>query len=75
MKNYHPPSGLTSGLELLVSKEWTPEQAWAVVELLDDLRDRIWCHYQIPIQELLRDEYGVTEDQQKGTTKRDDLTF
>ena len=75
MKNYHPPSGLASGLELLVSKEWTPEQAWAVVELLDDLRDRIWCHYQIPIQELLRDEYGVTENQQKGTTKRDDLTF
>jgi hypothetical protein len=75
MKNYHPPSGLTGGLKLLISKEWTPEQAWAVVELLDDLRDRIWCHYQIPIQELLRDEYGVTEDQQKGTTKRDDLTF
>jgi len=75
MKNYHPPSGLISGLELLISKEWTPEQAWAVIELLDDLRDRIWCHYQLPIQELLRDEYGMTEDQQVEIENRDDQTF
>ena len=26
---------------------WTPEQAFAVVELLDDLRDRIWAHYGV----------------------------
>ena len=24
---------------------WTPEQALAVVELLDDLRELIWAHY------------------------------
>jgi hypothetical protein len=59
----------------LISKEWTPEQAWAVIELLDDLRERIWCHYQLPILELLRNEYGVTEDQQVGITNIDDLTF
>jgi len=39
MKNYHQPSGLDSGLDFLISTDWTPEQAWAVVELLDDLRD------------------------------------
>ena len=75
MKTYRPPSGLTGGLDFLISKEWTPEQAWAVVELLDDLRDRIWCQYQLPIQELLRDEYGMTEDQQVGIENRDDQTF
>ncbi len=75
MKTYYPPSGLSGGLELLISKEWTPEQAWAIIELLDDLRDRIWCHYQLPIQKLLREEYGMTEDQQTGITNRDDLTF
>jgi len=26
---------------------WTPEQALAVVELLDDLRTLIWAHYDI----------------------------
>ena len=28
---------------------WTPEQAFAVVELLDDLRDRIWAHYGVQL--------------------------
>jgi hypothetical protein len=41
MKDYQQPSGLNIGLDFLVSVDWTPEQAWAVVELLDDLRDRI----------------------------------
>jgi hypothetical protein len=45
MKNYHQRSGLTIGLDFLISTDWTPEQAWAVVELLDDLRDRILNHY------------------------------
>jgi hypothetical protein len=41
MKNQPQPSGLTIGLEFLIDDNWTPEQAWAVVELLDDLRERI----------------------------------
>jgi len=31
----------------------------AVVELLDDLRDRILLHYQLPIMELMREERGI----------------
>jgi hypothetical protein len=75
IKDYHQRSGLNSGLDFLISTDWTPEQAWAVVELLDDLRDRIMSHYLIPIQELLREEYGVTEDTQEELTNWDDLTF
>lgn len=56
MKTYHPPSGLNRGLDLLISAEWTTDQAWAVVELLDDLRDRIWAHYEMQLVERLRDE-------------------
>ena len=59
MKTYHPPSGLTKGLDFLIACDWTPEQALAVVELLDDLRDRILLHYQLPIMELMREERGV----------------
>ena len=59
MKTYHQPSGLTIGLDFLIDSDWTPEQALAVVELLDDLRDRIFEHYQLPIMELMREERGI----------------
>lgn len=29
--------------------DWTPEQAMAVVDLLDDLRERIWAIYGVPL--------------------------
>ena len=75
MKDYHQPSGLNIGLDFLISTDWTPEQAWAVVELLDDLRDRILNHYLVPIQELLREERGMTGDLQEELSNLDDLDF
>jgi len=59
MKTYHQPSGLTKGLNFLIDSDWTPEQALAVVELLDDIRDRIFEHYQLPIIELIREKRGI----------------
>ena len=56
MKRYHPPSGIQQGLELLIDPTWSPDQAIAVINLLDDLRDRIWSHYEIDLQQKLRDE-------------------
>jgi hypothetical protein len=56
MKLYYPPSGIKPGLELLIDPNWSPDQALAVIELLDDLRDRIWTHYEIVLQQKLRDE-------------------
>jgi len=35
---------------------WTPEQALAVYELLDDLRERIWELYNVKLQDLLREQ-------------------
>ncbi len=43
---HHQPSGLRHGLPLLIDPNWSPEQVMAVIELLDDLRERIWTHYQ-----------------------------
>lgn len=60
MKLYHPPSGFQHGLELLIDPSWSPEQAMAVIELIDDLRDRIWSHYEIVLQQKFREE-RVTE--------------
>jgi hypothetical protein len=59
MKTYHQPSGLTQGLDFLIDSDWTPKQALVVVELLDDLRDRIIAHDQLPIMELMREERGI----------------
>jgi hypothetical protein len=62
MKSFFQTSGLTKGLEVLIDVEWTPDQASAVIELLDDIRDRIWEHYQLPIIALRRELYGIIED-------------
>lgn len=56
MKYPHQPSGLSRGLSFLIPADWTPEQAQAVVDLLDDLRERIWSHYQLPLHELYRQQ-------------------
>ena len=33
-------------MPLLTDPNWAPEQVMAVIELLDDLRERIWCHLE-----------------------------
>lgn len=57
MKKWHQPSGLSSGLPFTVDATWTPEQAMAVWDLLDDLRDRVWTHYGLVIQNLMREQH------------------
>jgi hypothetical protein len=42
----HPLSDLQRGLDLLIDQNGSPDPATAVTELLDDLRDRIWAHYE-----------------------------
>lgn len=56
MKPWLLPSGLQRGMPLLIQEDWTPEQALAVIELLDDLREGIWQRYQLPLQDLLREQ-------------------
>ncbi len=52
----HQPSGLTQGVPLLIDPQWSPEQAMAVIELLDDLRDRIWAHYEVALRNSYRED-------------------
>jgi hypothetical protein len=56
MKRLHLPSGITHGLDFLIPDNWSADQALAVVELIDDLRERIAAHYQIPLNDLLREQ-------------------
>ena len=50
------PSGRTCGLSLIVPEDWSPEQALAVFELLDDLRELICARYLPDIQRVLRED-------------------
>jgi len=51
------PNGLPLTIPLEIPAYWTPEQAFAVVELLDDLRDRIWAHYSAQLLDQYREQY------------------
>jgi len=50
----------TTGLPLTISLQiptyWTPEQAFAVFELVDDLRDAIWQCYELQLLDQYRDQ-------------------
>jgi hypothetical protein len=50
------PSGITQGIGFLIDANWTPEQAMAVLALLDDLREQIWRHYALPLHQLQRED-------------------
>ncbi|MCP3728749.1 hypothetical protein M3I53_37685 [Paraburkholderia sp. CNPSo 3272] len=52
----HLPSGLSFGLDFLIDAEWSPQQAFAVFELLSDLRARIWMRYGVELHELIRQQ-------------------
>ena len=43
-------------IPLQIPTYWTPEQALAVFELIDELRDAIWRCYDRQIQEEYRDQ-------------------
>jgi hypothetical protein len=36
-----------------IPRTWTPEEALAVFELIDDLRDKVWTLYSCQMQALL----------------------
>jgi len=61
MKPWHLPSGLQRGIPFIIQADWSPEQALAVVELLDDLREVIWNRYQLQLHELLREQCCMSD--------------
>ena len=48
------PSGTTQGIPMLIDANLSTEQAVAVFELLDDLREQVLGHYSTQIQEFYR---------------------
>jgi len=54
---------------------WTPEQALAVVELLEDLRDLIWSHYGAQLCDEYREQYADPLQFDTPADDPDDLSF
>jgi hypothetical protein len=49
-------AGLQYAIPLAIPTYWTPEQAIAVFELVDDLREQIWSIYQTDLQQMIRQQ-------------------
>ena len=70
------PSGIVEGIPFLIVNHWTPDQAMAVVELLDDLREQIWRHYELQLVPLIREDRGEQSmNIAAGDPLRDDELF
>jgi hypothetical protein len=52
-------AGLQYAIPLAIPTYWTPEQAIAVFELIDDLREQIWSIYQTDLQQMIRQQRQV----------------
>ena len=65
--------GLPLTIPFAIPAYWTPEQAQAVIELLDDLRERIAEHYQWQLIELYRQQHATLPDEP--ASSEDDLPF
>jgi hypothetical protein len=75
MKPWLLPSGRQRGIPFILPDDWTPEQALAVVELLDDLRELIFAHYQIPLHELVREQHSPPPDADTSAADTTDPPF
>ena len=43
-------------MPMTLPTDWSPEQAVAVFEILDELREHVWARYGLQIQQVLRDQ-------------------
>lgn len=54
MSRHHRAADRERTLPFGIIADWTPEQAFAVVEMLDALRELIYAHYLHQIQDHMR---------------------
>ena len=63
-------------ISLHIPTYWTPEQAFAVFELIDDLREAIWRCYGMQLQDEYRDQLQPhTADRPETATDPDNPPF
>ena len=73
-----PPTPLPAHLrpvDVEIPATWTPEQALAVFELLDEIRDKIWSRYSGSLQDLLQEQQRSSGDDDSELPFPDRLDF
>lgn len=53
---------MTSAKTFTLPRYWTPDQALAVVDFLDDLREHLWCIYEIELLKAYHDDRTAETD-------------
>jgi hypothetical protein len=51
-----PPPDHRRPITVEIPVTWTPEQALAVWEMLDELREKIWVRYSRQLQDMLAEQ-------------------
>jgi len=69
------PPGLPLTINFKIPAYWTPEQALAVFELLDDLREQIGAHYSVQLFEISRGQHLHASTDDDADTEVDDQSF
>ena len=47
---------------LVIPDYWTAEEALAVYDFIDTIRDEIWSRYEIQLIEIIKAEYSTNPD-------------
>ena len=58
-----------------ISRFWTPEEALAVFELIDDIRDKILALHGEQLREALKDQRRYGDPPESGDAADDDRPF
>jgi len=58
-------------MSVQIPNTWTPEQALAVFELLDELREKAFEFYRFPIRDLLQDQQSSFQFNDSDTPETD----
>jgi len=70
------PSTCARSITVEISRFWTPEEALAVFELIDDIRDKILALHGDQLREALKDQRGRGADlPENGDAADDDRPF
>lgn len=56
MSRPFPDRGAPRTLTVSLPTDLTATQAAAVIELLDELRDTLWAHYEVQVLDIWREE-------------------
>ena len=59
----------------IVPTYWTPQQALAVFEILDELRERVWQSYGPQIQQAMREDQCAIAIPPRDAIEQPDLPF